>query len=227
MAIIADPIGFFKNLIAGVGRGFANFGANIWTHLKTGFFTWLSGATKGIDLTMPEDIFSLKGIFSITTQVLGLTWNGIRAIGSRVIGEPVMKVLETSFEMVQIVRKEGVAGLWEHLKDQFADLKATIMDTIMDMIQTQVIQAGIKWIMGLLTPVGAFIKAAMAIIDVVKFFIQRAAQIMELIKAFIDSVAAIASGNVGAVAKSIENALGKAVPVLIGFGFITGNWRIG
>ena len=217
MAIIADPIGFFKNLIAGVGQGFANFGANIWTHLKTGFFTWLTGATKGIDLTMPEDIFSLKGIFSITTQVLGLTWNGIRAIGSRVIGEPVMKVLETSFEMVQIVRKEGVAGLWEHLKDQFADLKATIMDTIMDMIQTQVIQAGIKWVMGLLTPVGAFIKAAMAIIDVVKFFIQRAAQIMELIKAFIDSVAAIASGNVGAVAKSIENALGKAVPVLIGF----------
>jgi hypothetical protein len=217
MAIIADPIGFFKNLIAGVGQGFANFGANIWTHLKTGFFTWLTGATKGIDLTMPEDIFSLKGIFSITTQVLGLNWNGIRAIGSRVIGEPVMKVLETSFEMVQIVRKEGVAGLWEHLKDQFADLKATIMDTIMDIIQTQVIQAGIKWVMGLLTPVGAFIKAAMAIIDVVKFFIQRAAQIMELIKAFIESVAAIASGNVGAVAKSIENALGKAVPVLIGF----------
>ncbi|SDI24361.1 hypothetical protein SAMN05421846_105163 [Chryseobacterium taeanense] len=217
MAIIADPIGFFKNLIAGVGQGFANFGANIWSHLKTGFFTWLTGATKGIDLTMPEDIFSLKGIFSITTQVLGLTWNGIRAIGSRVVGEPVMKVLETSFEMVQIVRKEGAAGLWEHLKEQFADLKATIMDTIMDMIQTQVIQAGIKWIMGLLTPVGAFIKVAMAIIDVVKFFIQRAAQIMELIKAFIDSVAAIASGNVSAVAKSIENALGKAVPVLIGF----------
>ncbi|KNB60037.1 hypothetical protein [Chryseobacterium sp. Hurlbut01] len=217
MAIIADPIGFFKNLIAGVGQGFANFGANIWTHLKSGFFTWLTGATKGINLTMPEDVFSLKGIFSITTQVLGLTWNGIRAIGSRVVGEPVVKVLETGFEMVQIVRKEGVAGLWEHLKDQFADLKATVMDTIMEIIQTQVIQAGIKWIMGLLTPVGAFVKAAMAIIDVVKFFIQRAAQIMELIKAFTDSVAAIASGKVGAVAKSIENALGKAVPILIGF----------
>ncbi|RZJ48503.1 MAG: hypothetical protein EOO44_21015 [Flavobacterium sp.] len=71
--------------------------------------------------------------------------------------------------------------------------------------------------MGLLTPVGAFVKAAMAIIDVVKFFIQRAAQIMELVKAFTDSIKAIASGNVGAVAKSIENALGRAVPVLIGF----------
>ncbi|UKB81182.1 hypothetical protein [Chryseobacterium sp. MEBOG07] len=216
-AIIMDPIGFFKNLIAGVSQGFTNFGTNIWTHLKTGFFGWLTGAMKGISLKMPEDVFSLKGIFSITTQVLGLTWDGIRAIGSKVVGEPVMKVLETGFEMVQIVRKDGVAGLWEHLKDQFADLKETIMDTIMDIVQTQVIQAGIKWIMGLLTPVGAFIKAAMAIIDVVKFFIQRAAQIMELVKAFTDSIKAIASGNVGAVAKSIENALGRAIPVLIGF----------
>ncbi|WP_295213433.1 hypothetical protein [uncultured Chryseobacterium sp.] len=221
LAIVADPIGFLSHLIAGVSQGFTNFGTNIWTHLKTGFFGWLTGAMKGISFTMPEDVFSLKGIFSITSQVLGLTWGGIRAIGARVIGESVMKVLETAsekgLEVVQVVRKDGAAGLWEYLKDQFADLKATVMDAMMDIIQTQVIQAGIKWVMGLLTPVGAFIKAAMAIIDVVKFFIQRAAQIMELIKAFTDSIKAIASGNVGAVAKSIENALGKAVPVLIGF----------
>uniref|UniRef100_A0AAU6WMY7 Uncharacterized protein n=1 Tax=Chryseobacterium endophyticum TaxID=1854762 RepID=A0AAU6WMY7_9FLAO len=220
-AIITDPIGFFRNLIAGVSQGFANFGANIWSHLKTGFFGWLTGAMKGVSLTMPEDVFSLQGIFSITSQVLGFTWGGIRAIGARVIGEPVMKVLETAsekgLEVVQVVRKDGAAGLWEYLKDQFADLKTTVMDAIMDIIQSQVIQAGIKWVMGLLTPVGAFIKAAMAIIDVVKFFIQRAAQIMELVKAFRDSIKAIASGNVIAVAKSIENALGRAVPVLIGF----------
>ncbi|PZU15564.1 MAG: hypothetical protein DI622_12440, partial [Chryseobacterium sp.] len=220
-AIIMDPIGFFKNLIAGVSQGFTNFGANIWTHLKTGFFGWLTGAMKGISFTMPEDVFSLKGIFSITTQVLGLTWDGIRSIGARVIGEPVMKVLETAsekgLEIIPIVRKDGAAGLWEYLKDQFADLKTTVMDVMMDIIQTQVIQAGIKFVLGLMTPVGAFIKAAMAIIDVVKFFIQRAAQIMELVKSFTDSIKAIASGNVGAVAKSIENALGRAVPVLIGF----------
>ncbi|MFL9833750.1 hypothetical protein [Chryseobacterium terrae] len=217
LSIIAHPIDFLSNLIAGVSQGFTNFGANIWTHLKTGFFTWLTGATKGISITMPEDVFSLKGIFSISMQMLSLTWEGIRDIGAKVVGEPVMKALETGFEMVQIVRKDGVAGLWEYLKDQFADLKETVMDAIMDIIQSQVIQAGIKWIMGLMTPVGAFIKAAMAIIDVVKFFIQRAAQIMELVRAFTESIKAIASGNVGAVAKSIENALGRAIPVLIGF----------
>ncbi len=221
LSIITHPIDFLSNLIDGVSQGFTNFGNNIWTHLKTGFFTWLTGATKGVSITMPEDVFSLKGIFSITMQVLSLSWEGVRDIGAKVVGEPVMKVLETSvetgFEIVQIVRKDGVAGLWEYMKDQFADLKETVMDTIMDIIQTEVIKAGIKWIMGLLTPVGAFIKAAMAIIDVVKFFIQKAAQIMELVRAFTESIKAIANGNVGAVAKSIENALGRAIPVLIGF----------
>jgi hypothetical protein len=215
-AIISDPIGFFSNLIAGVGQGFSNFITNIWTHLKTGFFGWLTGSMKGITITMPEDIFSIKGIFSLSMQVLGLGWEGIRAIGATVVGEPLMKMLETGVEVVQVVKKDGIAGLWEYLKDQFADLKETVMDAIMDIIQNQVIQAGIKWILGLLSPVGAFVKAIMAIIDVVKFFIQRAAQIAELIKAFMDSVAAIASGKVGAVAKAIENALAKAVPVLIG-----------
>jgi hypothetical protein len=103
------------------------------------------------------------------------------------------------------------------VKDQFADIKATVMDTIMEIIKTQAIQAGIRFIMSLLTPAGAFVKAAMMIIDLVKFFVQKAAQIMELVKAFTDGIKAIASGNVGAVAKAIENALGRAIPVVIGF----------
>ena len=216
VVIITDPIGFFSNLIAGVGQGFKNFAANITKHLQTGFFGWLTGAIQGVSFIMPENIFSLKGIFSVVTQVLGLTWQGIRAIGTKLIGEPVMKVLETGATVVQVVKKEGAAGLWEYLKEQFQDLKSVVMDAIMNLIQTQVIQAGIKWILGLLNPVSAFIKAAMAIVDVVKFFIERAAQIMELVNAFIDSVAAIASGKIGAVAKAIENALGKAIPLLIG-----------
>ncbi|WP_159476644.1 hypothetical protein [Chryseobacterium sp. 18068] len=217
MAIVADPIGFLSKLIDGVSQGFINFGANIWTHLKTGFFGWLTGAMKNISFTMPEDVFSLKGIFSISTQMLGLTWTNIRSIGASVVGERTMKVLEGGFNMVMIVQRDGFAGLWEHVKDQFADIKNTVMDTIIDIIKTQAVQAGIKWVMGLLTPAGAFIKAAMAIIDIVKFFIQKASQIMELIKAFTDGVKAIASGNVGAVAKAIENALRKAIPVVIGF----------
>jgi len=42
-------------------------------------------------------------------------------------------------EILKIIRKDGAAGLWEYLKDQFADLKTTVMDAIMDIVQTQVI----------------------------------------------------------------------------------------
>ncbi|MEP0264728.1 hypothetical protein [Dokdonia sp.] len=216
VAIIADPIGFLSNMMAGVGQGISNFASNIVKHLQGGLISWLTGAMSGLSITMPEDVFSLKGIFSLSSQIMGFTWQAVRRVGTRVIGEPVMKALETGFELVNILRTEGVAGLWEYLKEQFQDIKETIMGAVMDMIQTQVVQAGIKWLLGLLSPVGAFVKAVMAIIDVVKFFIERAAQIADLVNAFMDSVSAIASGKVGAVAGAIEKALGKAVPVVIG-----------
>lgn len=215
--IISDPIGFLTNFFGGIKLGFEQFGTNILKHLQAGFLTWLTGAMSGINLQMPDDIFSLKGIFSLTCQILGFTWDRVRAIGVKVIGEPIIKALEVGFDIVMILKNEGIAGLWEYLKDQFNDLKATVMDAIMDMIQSQVIQAGIKWILGLLSPVGAFIKACMAIIDVVVFFVQKAKQIIELIDAFLDAILAVASGSVGAVANLIENALSRAVPVLIGF----------
>ncbi len=215
--IITDPIGFLKNLFGGIALGFEQFGANILKHLQAGFLTWLTGAMSGVNLQMPDDIFSLKGIFSLTSQILGFTWDRVRAIGVKVIGEPVMKALEVGFDIVMILREKGLAGLWEYLKEQFNDLKETVMGAIMDMIQSQVIQAGIKWLLGLLSPVGAFIKACMAIIEVVKFFVQKAAQIIELVNAFIEGVRAVASGSVNAVANAIENALAKAIPVVIGF----------
>lgn len=216
VAIIADPIGFLSNMMAGVGQGISNFSSNIVKHLQSGLISWLTGAMSGLSITMPDDVFSLKGIFSLSSQIMGFTWQAIRRVGTRVIGEPVMKALETGFELVNILRTEGLAGLWEYIKEQFQDLKATVIDAVMDLIQTQVVQAGIKWLLGLLSPVGAFVKAVMAIIDVVKFFIERAAQIADLVNAFMDSVSAIAAGKVGAVAAAIENALGKAVPVVIG-----------
>lgn len=36
------------------------------------------------------------------------------------------------FKMVRIGNKKCVTRLWEHMKNQFTDLKTTIMDAIMD-----------------------------------------------------------------------------------------------
>jgi len=216
-SIIKDPIGFLGLLIQGVSQGLNNFIANILTHMKEGLIGWLTGALTSVGITIPENLFSLKGIFSLVTQILGVSWNFVRSIAARILGERVMSVIETTMELFTKIRTQGISALWEYVKEQFANLKEMVMGAIQNMLVTQVIQAGIKWILSLLNPASAFVKAAMAIIDIVKFFVQRGQQIMAMVQAFIQGVAAVASGNVSAIAGGIENALKKSIPVLIGF----------
>ncbi|WP_130733225.1 DUF4157 domain-containing protein [Flavobacterium sp. J27] len=216
-AIISDPIGFLSNLISGIKQGFENFGANIMTHLTSGLVGWLTGSLGPMGIKIPDDLFSLSGIFDLVGQILGLSWDYIRQKAVKHLGEPVVQALETGFEVFMIIKNEGIAGLWKYIKDEFNDLQQTVMEAIKEMVITKVIQAGIKWVLGLMSPAGAFVKAAMMIIDIVKFFVEKASQIMELVNAFIEGIKAVASGSVGAVAKAIENALAKAIPVIIGF----------
>lgn len=216
-AIIADPVGFIANLFSGIKLGFINFKENIREHLLAGFITWLTGSLNGLGITIPEDLFSVKGIFNLIAQVLGLTWDYFRSKAVKLLGEKTVMVIEKGVELFRIVREKGMQGLWEHIKEQFNDLKETVIGAIKEMVISKVINAGIKWVMGLLSPVGAFIKAVMLIKDIAVFFVEKATQIAELVRAFIESVKAVASGNVTGVAKVIEDALAKAIPILIGF----------
>ena len=215
--IISDPIGFLGNLVSGIKQGFDNFAGNIITHLQTGLMGWLTGAMGAMGLQLPDDIFSLQGIFSLVTQILGTTWNYIRMKAVKMFGEPIVKGMEKSVEIFQIIANKGPMGLWEHVQEHFNDLKETVIEEIKGMLITQVITAGVKWIIGLLNPASAFVKAAMAIYDIVMFFVNQGSQVVELVSAVTDAVVAIASGAVGGAAKLVENALAKSLPVVIGF----------
>ncbi len=216
-SIIKDPIGFLGNLVSGVKQGLDNFIANIMTHLQGGLIGWLTGAMGSMGIQLPDDIFSLKGIFSLVTQILGMTWNYIRRKAVKLFGEPVVAGMEKSVEIFQIIANQGPMGLWEQVQEQFGDLKETVIEEIKGMLITQVITAGIKWIIGLLNPASAFVKAAMAIYDIVMFFINQGSQVVELVNAVIEAITAIASGAVGGAAKLVENALARSLPVVIGF----------
>ncbi len=215
--IILDPIAFLGNLVSGIKQGFDNFAGNIMTHLQTGLMGWLTGAMGAIGLQLPEDIFSLQGIFSLVTQILGTTWNYIRMKAVKMFGEPIVNGMEKTVEIFQIIANKGPMGLWEHVQEHFNDLKETVIEEIKGMLITQVIMAGVKWIIGLLNPASAFVKAAMAIYDIVMFFVNQGSQVVELVSAVTDAVVAIASGAVGGAAKLVENALAKSLPVVIGF----------
>lgn len=213
--IIDDPIGFLGNLVTAVKMGLDNFVGNIVHHFKVGFFDWLLGnMPPGIQF---PDKWDLPGIFQFIMQILGLTWTNIRQRAVMKLGEPVVAALEEVFEIFQIIRKEGLAGLWQYIKEKIGDLKAMVIDAIQDMLITEVVKAGITFVISLLNPVGAFIKACKVIYEIVMFFVNNGKKILALISAIIDSVALIVQGSLEGAAKLVENALAKLVPITIGF----------
>jgi hypothetical protein len=214
--IIQDPIGFLGNLIAGLKQGFLNFKDNISQHLKQGFMGFLTGAMASTGIQMPKS-FDMKGIFGLVTEVLGMTYEGIRPKAVKRMGEKNVNALESNFEMFVILKNEGTGGLWKFIQGQIGDLKSMVIDTLQSFIVEKVIISGITWILSLLNPASAFVRACKAIIDIIMFFIERASQIAELINAIIEAVTAIASGAIGGAAKAIENALSKSLPVVISF----------
>ncbi len=210
--IMADPIGFVANLFIGIKQGFNNFTTNILTHLMAGFVQWLTGTLGPLGIAIPEDIFSLKGIFSLVMQVLGLTWDYVRQKAVKHLGEPTVKAMEFGVEIFQIIRTEGIIGLWEYIKGEFADLKETIIGSIQNLLIVQVIQAGIKWLASLLIPGAGFIKAILAIKDLIVFFVESA---MMLIPTLIQAIQAMAANSIAWVADVVEKGLASMIPVVI------------
>ncbi|MBD2136528.1 DUF4157 domain-containing protein [Anabaena sp. FACHB-1237] len=214
--IIKNPIQFLGNLIAAVKQGFLNFVKNIGKHLQTGLIAWLTGTMDGAGITIPEN-FDLQGVFSLVTQILGLSYDFIRSQAVNRLGEEKVSYLEKGEETFKILATEGLPGIWHLLQDKVGDIKTMVMDGITDFVTNTIVQAGIEFVLSMLTPASAFVKACKMIIDVVKFFIERAQQIADLINAIIDSVTAIASGATEQATQAIENALAKSLPVALGF----------
>lgn len=215
--ILRDPVRFLGNLLSAVRLGLNNFVGNIARHLQQGLMSWLLGALAQTGLQLPRS-FDLPGIFSLVMQVLGLTWQAIRARAVRVLGERVVSALEGAFELFQVIRQRGLLGLWEFIKERLGELKTTVLDGIKDLVITQVIQAGIRWLIGLLGgPAGAVIQAIQAIYNVIRWFMDNASRLAALVQAIAGSIQAIASGALAAAAGRVEEALARTVPIVISF----------
>ena len=214
--IIADPVGFLGNLIDGVMGGLKRFVARIATHLQNALVEWLFGTLGSVGITLPDKLDG-AGILDLVTQILGLTYANIRARVARAVGEPVVAHMEGAVDVFKTLATVGVGGLWEFIRDKVGDLQETVLGKIKEWVIERVIKGGIEWILGLLTPVGAFIKACKAIYSIVMFIVDRAKQIMEFVNSILDSISAIAKGDVGAAVEKVEGSLAKALPLAIGF----------
>ena len=214
--ILADPIGFLGNLIAALKAGFNQFKANIKTWLIKGLVGWLFGALAEAGVTPPAD-FSLPSILKLVLQILGITYERVRAKAVKLLGPTAVAVIEKLIEYVKTLMTGGPAALWAQVSGDLADLKERVLGDIREMIITEVIKAAVLKIVSMFNPVGAFVQAVLAIYNTVMFVIEQASRIAALVSSVIDSISAIASGAVGAAANRIEQALGAAIPIVIAF----------
>lgn len=217
--IISDPIGFLKNLIDAVRGGLGNFVAHIGTHLQKGLGDWLFGTLGNVGITLPEKL-NLAGIFSLMAQILGVTWQAIRAQIVKRLGptaEKVMDQVEKGIAFVGNFITKGPMALLDMAEEFLGELRALFFDTFITWLRNTVIGKAVEKLISMFNPVGAIIQAIITIYNMIQFFIERAKQIAAFVNSVFNSIAEIAGGNLAKAVAAVENSLAKAIPVAIGF----------
>ena len=217
--IIADPLGFAKNLVAAIVGGFKQFGANILGHVKAGLMGWLFGTMAGAGIELPDKL-DFKGIVSIALQILGLTYANFRAILVKKLGkkgEEKVAFLEKSVEVVKILLTEGFLGVWQRLLEMIDNFKQTVIDGIRDFVINTIVMGAISWIAGLSNPIGGVVKICLSIYNMIVAFIERLDQIMDVANSIFSSIGAIAKGKTKDAANFIEKTIAGTIPIFLAF----------
>lgn len=214
--IIKAPGRFIGYLVAAGRLGFNLFVKNFVTHLTKALFKWLLGSAEGAGIYLPKGI-QLVELLKFGLSVLGLTWANLRAKMVAATNETVVKALETGFDLVVTLVREGPAAAWKQLLENLSNLKSMVMDAVIDMVQAEVVRLAITKILSFLSPIGAFIEAVKAIYRTVMFIVQKLKQIAALVGAFIDGLAAIAAGTIAPAAKRVEDVLAQGMALALAF----------
>jgi Domain of unknown function (DUF4157) len=213
-SILRDPIPFVKNLVRAAKLGFDKFATRFFQHLKDGLIKWLTGALPGVYI---PQAFSLVEIVKFALSVLGLTWANIRQKLVKATNETTVKALETTFDIVVTLVKDGPAAAWDLIKEQLADLKDKVIGGIIDMIVDFVTQRAIPKLLAMFVPGLGFISAIVSIYETVMVFVRELKRIAEVVTSFIDSIVAIASGAIDVAAQRVESTLAGMLSLAIKF----------
>ena len=220
--IIASPRAFFSNLVSGIGQGFSRFVDQIDVFLATAFFDWLRGSS-GLPIQLPKS-WSPEGIFSMFTQLLGLTtetvWQRMDVVYNKTIANAFRRgevLLEQGLEIFAIVRNEGLGGLWNHIKESLGSMLDETLATIKETVLYAAIKRVIIEIGKMLIPGGGFIAIAEKVVRLLQFLVEARDKILDLIESFVDSVEMAVKGNVPGIVNHITKALTKFITIALDF----------
>jgi hypothetical protein len=223
--IKSDPIGFIKNLLRGVKEGFVRFFDNIGTHLLNGLTGWLFKELEEAGITPPPDL-TLGSILQLVMQVLGITMDRIwQKIGEKIGPERMERIrsmidrLQGAWTFIKDVMENGPSAIWRHVSDMLSNLWTVVLDAVKNWAMTRIIQAVTTKLLSMLDPTGimAVVNSFIAIFRAIQSFIAYLREMLETFGRFVDGVLAVAQGNIQPAAEKLEQALGRAMPIVIGF----------
>ncbi|WP_316632452.1 DUF4157 domain-containing protein [uncultured Flavobacterium sp.] len=222
-----DPIGFLKNILRAIKQGFVQFFDNIVTHLISGVTGWLMSELRDANIPVLTD-FSLRGVISWVLEVLGISmekiWEKLAAhprIGPARVARirSMINTLEGIWTFIKDVQERGMAAIWDKIQEQLSNLWNTVLDAVKNFIMERIVNRITARLLSMLDPTGimAVINGAMALYSAIQSFIKYLREMLEVVNSFVNGVADIAKGNVATAANYLENTMGRAMPIVIGF----------
>jgi hypothetical protein len=216
--IASNPKAFLSNLVKAVQQGFQQFASRIGTHLQAGLIAWLTGAL-GPTVSMPARL-DARGVVSLVLQVLGINYGRFRGLLAHRIGEPQVKRLETGFDLVQRLAKDGFPAAIQHmmyLANSLETFQKTVVEGIRNWVIETVVKQAVAKLVTTFTGFGAIANAIEGIYNAISILIVQASQIQALVNAVRDSIGNIAAGQIGTAASFIESALARSLSLTINF----------
>ncbi|MCD0470427.1 DUF4157 domain-containing protein [Flavobacterium sp. JAS] len=222
-----DPIGFLKNILRAIKQGFVQFFDNIVTHLIDGVTGWLMSELRDANIPVLTD-FSLRGVISWVLEVLGISmekiWEKLAAhprIGPARVARirSMINTLEGIWTFIKDVQERGMAAIWDKIQEQLSNLWNTVLDAVKNFIMERIVNRITARLLSMLDPTGimAVINGAIALYSAIQSFIKYLREMLEVVNSFVNGVADIAKGNVATAANYLENTMGQAMPIVIGF----------
>ncbi|MEV8313561.1 hypothetical protein AB0Q95_05250 [Streptomyces sp. NPDC059900] len=212
--IIASPRAFLGHVVDAVIGGVRRFAGNIGTHLQAGIVGWLTGALGGAGITPPQT-FDLMGVLDLARQVLGLTWDALRAKAAKLVGEKNVQRLEIVYDFIKTLVTEGWPALWAKIMDSVATVRDTVFNAIKEFLVQRVVMAAITKLASLFSPVGAIVQLVITLWNLYTFLRDQLRRIGEVVVAVVNTIGDIARGALDTAVTAVEGVLARLLPIAI------------
>ncbi|HEX2282629.1 MAG TPA: hypothetical protein VHG52_12805, partial [Thermomicrobiales bacterium] len=212
--ILDNPGRFVGNLLDAFIGGVRRFADNFGTHLQAGLIGWLTGALGSGGISIPER-FDLMGVLDLARQILGMTWERLRAKAVKLVGEKNVARIEFVASYIQDLAVKGWSALWERISSEVATLRDMVVEGIQSYLLERVVLTAITKIASLFNPVGAIVQLVLAAWNLYTFLRDQFQRIAQVVQTIVESIANIARGVLEPATARMETVLAGLLPLAI------------